>query len=62
MLLSSHLSELCNAVDQLLVVIDKGNVVVTLYLDLSKAFDFVNHDLRLKTLAVYHFSQHSSHN
>ena len=61
MLLSSHLSELCNAVDQLLVVIDKGNVVVTLYLDLSKAFDLVNHDLRLKTLAVFHFSQHSSH-
>ena len=31
----------------------------TLFLGLIKAFDFLNHDLPLKKLAVYHFSQHS---
>jgi len=34
-------------------------MVGTLFLGLIKAFDFVNHDLPLKKLAVYNCSQHS---
>ena len=36
---------LLHLVNKWVTELDKGNMVGTLFLDLSKAFDFVNHDL-----------------
>lgn len=32
---------------------DKGNVDIALYMDLSKAYDFVSHDILLEKLSAY---------
>ena len=50
-------STLIKLTDEWLKHIDNGNMIGTLLIDLSKAFDLVNHKLLLKKLRVYNFSE-----
>ena len=47
---------LIRLVDSWLTDIDSGNSVGTIFLDLKKAFDLVDHDILLHKLKLYHFS------
>jgi len=40
-------------IDEWLSAIDNNEIVGTLFIDLSKAFDFVNHDILLEKLKLY---------
>ena len=40
-------------IDERLPAIDNNEIVGTLFIDLSKAFDFVNHDILLEKLKLY---------
>ena len=44
-------------VDQVTSELDKGNLLVAIFLDLSRAFDTLNHDILLSKLKYYGFQQ-----
>ena len=50
-------SILVNMTDEWLEAMDKGHYTGLLFLDFRKAFDLIHHDILLKKLAVYGFSQ-----
>ena len=54
---SLHSTELAatELVDRVLEYFDKGDIVLSLFLDLSKAFDMINHKILLEKLAFYGF-------
>ena len=52
-------STLIRLIDSWLKDVDSGKFVGTVFLDLRKAFDLVDHDILLQKLRMYHFSESS---
>ena len=46
-------------IDSWLKDIDNGNIIGTLYLDLRKAFDLVDHEILLYKMKLYNFSENT---
>ena len=44
---------LVDLVEEISITLDRGDYAVTIFLDLSKAFDTVNHSILLSTLTYY---------
>ncbi|KAK3099494.1 hypothetical protein FSP39_005280 [Pinctada imbricata] len=55
----SCMSALTKMTENWLSEIDNGNLTGTVYLDFSKAFDLVNHDILLQKLQMYQFDDSS---
>ena len=47
-------------IDEITLALDEGHYAVTLFLDLSKAFDAVNHDILLSKLDLYGISDYEN--
>jgi hypothetical protein len=52
-------TSLIRLVDSWLQYIDSGRMVGSIFLDLRKAFDLVDHDILLEKLSMYHFSDNA---
>ena len=50
---------LIKLIDQWMSSIDKGDLVGSLFIDFRKAFDVVDHEILMKTLALYKLSETS---
>ena len=55
----SCVTTLIDIIDTLLLNMDKGNLNGPLLLDLSKAFDLIDHNLLIRKLKIYGLSQRS---
>ncbi len=50
-------SSLIRLIDSWLQNIDSGQIVGSVYLDLKKAFDLVDHDILINKMSMYHFTE-----
>jgi hypothetical protein len=57
MFVTSHIH--ISLIDTWLKDVDSGKIIGTVFLDLKKAFDLVDHEILLHKLKLYHFSENA---